>query len=63
MTKPKIFLFSGNGNSHIDTDNWYAWVRDELKLRGLTWEHFMVDGNPINNTFTELIKEMEVRLT
>lgn len=34
MTKPKIFIFPGNGNSHIDTDNWYGWVRDELRERG-----------------------------
>lgn len=34
MTKPKIFIFPGNGNSHIDTDNWYAWVRDELRRQG-----------------------------
>ena len=35
MTKPKIFIFPGNGDSHIDApDLWYAWVRDELKKRG-----------------------------
>jgi len=34
MTKPKIFIFPGNGDSHIDTVNWYASVRDELKARG-----------------------------
>lgn len=34
MTKPKIIIVPGNGNSHIETDNWYAWVRDELRVRG-----------------------------
>lgn len=34
MTKPKIIIIPGNGDSHIETDNWYAWVRDELKGRG-----------------------------
>ncbi len=34
MTKPKIIIIPGNGNCHIDTDNWYAWVRDELTSRG-----------------------------
>ena len=34
MTKPKIIIIPGNGNSHIETDNWYAWVRDELRGRG-----------------------------
>ncbi len=33
--KPKIIILPGNGNSHIDTDNWYAWVRDEIKKLGL----------------------------
>lgn len=34
MTKPKIVIIPGNGGSHIETDNWYAWVRDELRGRG-----------------------------
>lgn len=34
MTKPKIIIIPGNGGSHIETDHWYAWVRDELKGRG-----------------------------
>ena len=34
MTMPKIVIIPGNGGSHIKTDNWYAWVRDELKGRG-----------------------------
>jgi hypothetical protein len=34
MTKPKIIIIPGNGDSHIETDNWYAWVRDELMGRG-----------------------------
>lgn len=34
MTKPKIIIIPGNGDSHIETDNWYAWVRDELRGRG-----------------------------
>lgn len=34
MTKPKIIIIPGNGNCHIETDNWYAWVRDELRGRG-----------------------------
>jgi predicted alpha/beta hydrolase family esterase len=33
MTKPKIIIVPGNGNSHIESDNWYAWVRDELVKR------------------------------
>jgi len=33
MIKPKIIIIPGNGNSHIETDNWYAWVRDELVKR------------------------------
>lgn len=32
--KPKIIIVPGNGDSHIETDNWYAWVRDELNSRG-----------------------------
>lgn len=31
MTKPKIIIIPGNGDSHIETDNWYAWARDELR--------------------------------
>lgn len=34
MTKPRIIIIPGNGYSHIDTDNWYAWVRGELNGRG-----------------------------
>lgn len=34
MTKPKIIIIPGNGGSHIATDHWYAWVRDELRSRG-----------------------------
>jgi hypothetical protein len=34
MTKPKVIIFPGNGDCHIDTDNWYAWVRDELRGGG-----------------------------
>lgn len=34
MTKPRIIIIPGNGNSRIDSDHWYAWVRDELKGRG-----------------------------
>ena len=34
MKKPKIFIFPGNGDSHIETSNWYAWARDELKRMG-----------------------------
>jgi len=34
MTKPKIIIIPGNGDSHIETDNWYAWVGDQLVQRG-----------------------------
>ena len=34
MTKQKIIIIPGNGGSHIETDNWYAWARDELRSRG-----------------------------
>jgi len=34
MTNPKIFIFPGNGGSHIETDHWYGWLRDELKKVG-----------------------------
>ena len=34
MTKPKVFIIPGNGGSRIETDNWYAWVRNELVRRG-----------------------------
>lgn len=34
MTKPKIIIIPGNGGAHIETDHWYAWVRDELKNKG-----------------------------
>lgn len=34
MSKPKIIIIPGNGDSHIETDNWYAWVRDEIRGRG-----------------------------
>ncbi len=30
MIKPNIILIPGNGDSHIETDNWYAWVRGKL---------------------------------
>lgn len=31
MKKPKIIIIPGNENTDIDTHNWYAWVRDELR--------------------------------
>jgi hypothetical protein len=31
----KIIILPGNGNSNIETDHWYAWVRDQLKALGL----------------------------
>lgn len=31
----KIIILPGNGNSDIESDHWYAWVRDELKQLGL----------------------------
>lgn len=34
MNNPKIIFIPGNGDSHLDTDHWYAWVRDELRSRG-----------------------------
>ncbi len=34
MTKPTIMLIPGNGGSHIDTDHWYSWVRNELRELG-----------------------------
>lgn len=34
--KPNIVIIPGNGDSHIETDNWYAWVSDELKKIGYT---------------------------
>lgn len=34
MTKPRIIIIPGNGDSHIETDHWYAWVRDTLKGKG-----------------------------
>jgi hypothetical protein len=34
MTKPKIFIFPGNGDCHMDIDNWYPWLRNELRHRG-----------------------------
>lgn len=30
MSKPKIIIIPGNGDSHIETDNWYAWLRGKL---------------------------------
>jgi predicted alpha/beta hydrolase family esterase len=35
MKKPDIMLIPGNGGSHIATDHWYAWVRDNLTTLGL----------------------------
>jgi len=32
MVKPKIFIIPGNGDARIDRDNWYAWVRDALRV-------------------------------
>lgn len=32
--KPSIVIIPGNGDSHIETDNWYAAVRDDLKSHG-----------------------------
>lgn len=32
--KPRIIIIPGNGGSHIETDNWYAWVRDGLAEEG-----------------------------
>ncbi|MBP9670709.1 alpha/beta hydrolase [Candidatus Woesebacteria bacterium] len=32
--KPKIIIIPGNGGSHIETDNWYAWLRDTLRGKG-----------------------------
>jgi uncharacterized protein len=29
--KPRVVLLPGNGGAKIETDNWYAWVRDELR--------------------------------
>lgn len=34
MNQPKVIIIPGNGGSHLDTDHWYAWVRDELRGRG-----------------------------
>ena len=34
MTKPKIIIIPGNGDSHVETDHWYPWLRDELESRG-----------------------------
>lgn len=36
MTKATIIIIPGNGGSHIETDHWYAWVRDQLTGRGYT---------------------------
>jgi uncharacterized protein len=29
-TKPKMAIIPGNGDSKIESSNWYGWVRDEL---------------------------------
>lgn len=34
MTKPKIIIIPGNGDSHIESSNWCGWLRDELVSRG-----------------------------
>lgn len=34
MANPKILIIPGNGDSHIETDHWYAWVRDQLREKG-----------------------------
>lgn len=34
MSKPNIVIIPGNGGSHVDTDNWYPWLRDELVKQG-----------------------------
>lgn len=36
MSIPKIIIIPGNGDTHIETDHWYAWVRDQLKNLGFT---------------------------
>lgn len=30
MTDQRIIILPGNGNSHIDTDNWYSWLKGKL---------------------------------
>jgi uncharacterized protein len=34
MNKPKIIIIPGNGGAHIETDHWYAWLRDALREKG-----------------------------
>lgn len=34
MEKPDIVIIPGNGGSHIETDHWYGWLRDELTNNG-----------------------------
>lgn len=34
MSKPKIIIVPGNGNTDIKKENWYAWVAKELKALG-----------------------------
>lgn len=33
-SKPNIVIIPGNGGSHVETDNWYPWLRDELVKLG-----------------------------
>lgn len=33
-TKPNVVIIPGNGDSHVETDNWYAWLKRELVKRG-----------------------------
>jgi len=34
MTNPKIIILPGNGDSHIESDHWYGWLRDQLTQEG-----------------------------
>ena len=34
MNKPKIVVIPGNGGCHVEADNWYPWLRDELVKLG-----------------------------
>lgn len=63
MTQPKIFIFPGNGDSHIDTDNWYAWVRDELRGRGFeVFAEDMPDATRDASTLPEIIQIIEDKI-
>ena len=64
MSKPKIIIIPGNGDSNIKTDHWYSWVSDLLnsEYHGyIDLDHFGTDGQTVKQ-FPEVIEVIQRKL-